>query len=107
MNTAKDFAAVFDKIAGQLGQEKLQGCHIHFSPVEYTKGGERRHRTLQEKEYGPDFYELAHVLVEKRLEPVIICESAGTQAEDAVEFQRIYDQLWRERKKNKTTPQKG
>jgi len=86
----KDFIAVLDKIENALGQEKLQGLHVHFSPVEFTQAGEKKHRTLQEKEYGPDFYYLAQALLEKELEPVIICESAGTQAEDAAEFQRLY-----------------
>ena len=29
--------------------------------------------------------------VERRLEPVVICESAGTQAEDAQAMQRMYE----------------
>ena len=31
------------------------------------------------------------LLAERRLEPVIICESAGTQAEDAQAMQRMYE----------------
>ncbi len=102
----KDFTAVLDKIKNGLGQEKLQGLHIHFSPVEFTKAGEKKHRTLQEKEYGPDFYYLAQALVEKELEPVIICESAGTQAEDAAEFQRIYLEACKKKKENKEEKEK-
>jgi hypothetical protein len=30
------------------------------------------------------------LLAERRLEPVIICESAGTQAEDARTMQQLY-----------------
>ena len=30
------------------------------------------------------------LLAERKLEPVIICESAGTQAEDAQTMQRMY-----------------
>ena len=29
--------------------------------------------------------------IERRLEPVVICESAGTQAEDAQAMQRMYE----------------
>ena len=31
------------------------------------------------------------LLAERRLEPVVICESAGTQAEDAQAMQRMYE----------------
>ena len=31
------------------------------------------------------------LLAERHLEPVVICESAGTQAEDAQAMQRMYE----------------
>ena len=33
------------------------------------------------------------LLAERRLEPVIICESAGTQAEDARTMQQLYGEV--------------
>ena len=33
---------------------------------------------------------MARVLAERGYEPTIICESAGTQAEDALTMQRLY-----------------
>ncbi|RJQ30060.1 MAG: endonuclease IV [Peptococcaceae bacterium] len=92
------FAAVLDFIEARLGREMLQKIHIHFSPVEFTKaGGEKKHRTLADGQFGPDFKPLAELLVERNLTPVIICESNGKQAEDALVYRSIYEQV----KKNK------
>ncbi len=65
---------------------------MHFSKIEYTAQGEKRHRTFAETEYGPDFAPLAKLIAQRGLEPVIICESKGTMAEDAVQMKRIYEQ---------------
>ena len=99
LRNEKDFGNILDKTEKVLGRQKLEGLHIHFSPIEYTKAGEKRHHTLAEKEFGPDFYYLAQALLQRDLEPVIICESAGTQAEDALEFQRIYHVLQQDKKR--------
>lgn len=95
LQTEEDFLAVFEKIENALGESACQNLHCHFSPVEYTEGGEKKHHTLAEKIYGPDFSLLAKVLIAKNYTPTIICESAGTQAEDAVVFKRIYKELKR------------
>ncbi|MBE0465742.1 MAG: TIM barrel protein [Candidatus Desulforudis sp.] len=84
------YEVVLDRIADVLGPEALQRLHIHFSPVEFGPKGERRHRTLAEAGYGPEFLPLAELLVERGLTPIIICESNGTQAEDACAYQEIY-----------------
>ncbi len=94
LKSKEDFARVLDKIAVTLGKEALTGLHIHFSPIEFTKAGEKKHWTLKESYlYGPDFTPLAELIWERSLEPVIICESAGTQAEDALIFKQIYEKL--------------
>ena len=40
--------------------------------------------------YGPDFEPVAELLARKGCSPTIICESAGTQAEDAKIMKDIY-----------------
>ncbi len=87
------FAAVLDRIEERLGKECLQKLHIHFSPVEFTAAGEKKHRNTLETGYGPYFTPLAQLLVERNLTPTIICESAGRQAEDAMIFRDIYLKL--------------
>ena len=64
--------------------------HCHFSKIEYTDAGEKRHLTFEDATYGPDFEPLAEALVRDGLCPRIICESAGTMAEDALLMQQAY-----------------
>ena len=67
--------------------------HSHFSQIEYTEnGGEKRHLTFADTTYGPYFAPLAEVLVKYDSQPTIICESAGTQAEDAATMRDLYNQ---------------
>ena len=86
-----DFAAVLDTIENVLGFERLKNMHIHFSRIEFTAAGERRHWTFADTQYGPEFAPLAELLAERGLTPVIICESKGTMAEDAVSMKRMYE----------------
>lgn len=87
-----DFYAVFDAIENKLGAERARNFHIHYSRIEYTNAGEKKHHTFAEKEYGPEFIPIAEILAERALTPRIICESAGTQTYDAVELKKIYMQ---------------
>ena len=43
------YMRVFDKISEGLGAEKAENPHCHFSRIEYTGAGERRHVTFAEK----------------------------------------------------------
>ena len=85
-----DFAAVLDRLEDGLGGYRARRFHVHFSRIEYTAAGEKMHRTYEETDYGPDFEPLARLIVRRRLEPIVICESRGTMAEDAVILKRIY-----------------
>lgn len=93
LTSSREFERLLLKIAGRLGEEAVRLLHIHFSPIEFGRQGEVRHRTLLDKGFGPDFEFLAPLLVEYKLTPTIICESAGRQAEDAVIFQDIYNSM--------------
>ena len=91
LKTFSDFQAVFEKIENRLGSEKLKKMHIHFSKIEYSAGGEKRHLTFEDEIYGPEFTYIARILYQKKLEPVVICESAGTQAKDALTLKNMYE----------------
>ena len=67
--------------------------HVHFSKIQYSAKGEVRHLTFADTVYGPEFEPLAEALKELKLEPYIVSESAGTQAEDALEMKKIYQAL--------------
>lgn len=85
------YRRIFDKIGNALGDEKARYMHCHFSKIEYTDAGEKRHLTFADEVYGPSFDPLAEALVKDALCPRIICESAGTMAEDALAMQQAYE----------------
>ena len=82
-----DYAAILDRMVEALGDERARRFHVHFSRIEFTAGGEKRHWTFAETQFGPEPLPLLEPLAERKLAPVIICESAGTQAEDAAWMQ--------------------
>ena len=84
------YRRIFDTVANGLGDDKARYMHCHFSKIEYTDAGEKRHLTFADTVYGPDFEPLAEALVLDGLCPRIISESAGTQAEDALAMHRAY-----------------
>ena len=90
LNTQDDFRRVLEQMLAVLGQDRARTFHAHFSHIEYTAKGEKRHMRFEDPGYGPDFALLAPLLHEYRLEPTIICESSGTQADDALTMQRLW-----------------
>jgi deoxyribonuclease-4 len=90
IQTEQDYADILDKLEEGLGKERAKRFHIHFAHIQYTDAGEKMHRTFADEGYGPDFAPLARQLIRRGMEPVVICESQGTMAEDAAEIKRIY-----------------
>ena len=88
--TRDDYMRTFDAIACALGDHVAMNLHSHFSKIEYTAAGERRHLTFEDTVYGPDFEPLMEAVAELGVTPTLICESAGTQAEDALAMKRHY-----------------
>lgn len=88
-----DYLRVFDRIAKRLGEDSAKNLHCHFSKIEWTGAGEKRHLTFEDATFGPDYRPLLHVLRREKLTPTIICESAGTQAEDALLMKKYYESL--------------
>lgn len=89
----EDFSAVLDAVESALGLARAQEMHVHFSTIEYTAAGEKRHRTFAEEKYGPRFEHLAPLLKARGYAPRIICECKGTMAEDARAMMEIYQGL--------------
>ena len=73
--TVDDFRKVIVEIENRLGTEAVKDMHCHFTKIEFTDKGEKRHHTMDETDYGPDFTMLAKVIAEFKLKPVIISES--------------------------------
>lgn len=90
LNTEEDFLKVFDTIENHLGFDRLKVFHSHFSKIEYTTGGEKKHLTFEDSVFGPNFEPVMEITARKNLSPTFICESAGTQAEDAKAMKDYY-----------------
>ena len=88
-----DYRRVFSTIGEKLGDDYAKHLHCHFSQIEYTGAGEKRHLVFGNGMFGPAFEPLAEAIVKEGVFPRIICESAGTQAEDALYMKQTYRNL--------------
>lgn len=93
LKTQEDFEEIFNYLIDKLGFDKVKNIHIHFSKIEYGPKGEIKHLTFEDNVYGPEFEPLAKAIKKLGLEPVIICESKGTQPEDANTMKEIFENL--------------
>ena len=91
LQSRDDFAAILDKVENELGLARARNIHIHFCRIEFTQAGEKRHHTFAETIYGPEFMPLAKLLVQRQYAPVVVCESKGSMAEDALAMQNMYE----------------
>ena len=84
--------AMLERMREVLGEARASCFHSHFSRIEFTsKGGEKCHRTFADHGgYGPEPAPLMEEIARRGWSPTIICESAGTQAEDALEMKKLY-----------------
>lgn len=83
---------MLSRMESELGTDRASRFHSHFSHIEFTpNGGEKCHRTFDDDGgYGPAWEPLAQTVAERGWSPTFICESAGTQAEDALTMKKIY-----------------
>ncbi|MDR2707718.1 MAG: TIM barrel protein [Nitrososphaerota archaeon] len=86
-----DVRAVAEKIESTLGSKVLQSMHCHFSKIEFSSQGERKHHPLDEPRYGPEFELLAKVLVDFKMHPTIICETPLLDI-DALKMKKMLQQ---------------
>lgn len=85
-----DYEAIFKAIKNKLGSDRLKCFHSHFSHIEYSTGGEKRHLTFADGMFGPEFAPVAEMCLKYDAAPTFICESRGTQAVDALEMKKTY-----------------
>ena len=93
LKTKEDYLTLLHKMEKKLGREKAKIFHCHFSKIEYTNQGEKRHLTFEDTVFGPDFEPFLQAVHEKGFTPMIICESAGTQDKDALSMANYFNQL--------------
>ena len=92
LKTVDDIRQIALKIERELGIQALRNMHCHFSKIEFGSSGEKRHHTLDEAAYGPDFSMLAKVILEFEMHPVVICESPILDV-DALKMKEILELL--------------
>jgi len=87
--TRLDFRSVVEEVENKLGIEAARNMHCHFTKIEFTEKGEKRHHVLDEKKYGPNFQLLAETISEFKLRPVVICETPMLDI-DAMKMKNIF-----------------
>ena len=90
LNTVEDYKIRLEYMLERLGYERMKHFHAHFSKIMYSAKGEVKHLTFADEIYGPEFEPLAIALHDLKLEPYIVSESDGLQAEEAAKMKRIY-----------------
>lgn len=93
LKTVEDYKSRLEYMISELGYERVKHFHVHFSKIMYGGKGEIKHLTFADETYGPEFEPLAVALKDLKLEPYIVSESDGTQAEDAATMKEIYNSI--------------
>ena len=90
VNSKDAFKYIIEEIGNRLGEDRMKHFHSHFSKIEWTNGGEKKHLTFQDDVFGPNFEPLMELVAEYGLEPIFICESDNTQSDDALMMKKYY-----------------
>lgn len=87
-----EYEKMLDEVENMIGSDRLKIFHSHFSKIMFTNpGGEKKHLTFANNQgFGPDYEPLMEIVAKKNLSPTFVCESAGTQAEDALTMKQYY-----------------
>lgn len=91
--TVDDYKSRLEYMIAELGFDRMEHFHVHFSKIMYSAKGEVKHLTFADTVYGPEFEPLAVALKALGLKPYIVSESAGMQAEEAEMMKKIYNSL--------------
>lgn len=93
LNSVETWEKELQMYIDELGYDRMKHFHSHLSQMEYTEnGGEKCHVTFGEGK-GPDYTYILQALKNLKLEPTIICESAGTQTRDSMILKEEYEKL--------------
>lgn len=90
IRSQEDYASILDALENGIGRERANVIHVHFSRMEYTKMGEKRHHTFADIQFGPEPDPLMELFAKRRMRPTVLSESAGTQALDALAMKQAY-----------------
>ena len=89
IKTKDDYSKIFDKIENELGTKNL---HSHFTKIEYTDKGERRHHVLEDENFGPPLTPLLELVSENGFNVTFICETPRLDV-DSREMKKEYQRI--------------
>ena len=75
VRSVDEVVKAIELIERELGTRAIKPLHTHFSRIEFTRGGEKEHHTLAEKEYGPEWEVVCKAYIEVGVDAVVISES--------------------------------
>ncbi len=91
IKSKEDYAKIFDKIENELG---LKSLHCHFTKIEYTDAGEKKHHILADSNFGPPLTPLLELISENGFNVTLICETPYLDI-DALEMKKEYNDILR------------
>jgi len=85
------FRRTFCLVGEKLGENAAKELHCHFSRIEHTAAGEKKHLNFEDDgSFGPDYRHFAEAIHAEGLHPRVICESAGNMSRDALTIKKYY-----------------
>ncbi|MEM0368515.1 MAG: TIM barrel protein [Desulfurococcaceae archaeon] len=84
VTSKEEVIEILEFIEKELGEWALKPLHVHFSKIEFGRGGEKEHHNLSEEEYGPNFTHVCQALCEIGVDAVIISESPVLEQDSLV-----------------------
>ena len=84
-----DYHRIFVKLEDGLGIKTL---HSHFTKIEYTAAGERRHHVLMDEDYGPPLEPLLEAIQECGWLVTVICETPFLE-KDSLLMKAMYESM--------------
>ncbi len=88
----KLYDRVFTQIEEELGTHVLKHLHIHYSKIEFTPKGEKKHVGNTDPTWGPALTPLLELIHEQDLTPTLINESPELEP-DAVLIMKEWNQI--------------
>lgn len=89
-NTTEEWNTMFDQYEEYLGSQSLKSVHMHYSGIEYTEKGERKHLPLQKSD--ARWKDFVQVLKNRKIEGTVVCESP-IQEDDTLLLQKTFHSL--------------
>lgn len=90
LNSTAEWNQLLDRYAEVLGKESLNSVHFHFSGIDYSDKGERKHLPIEESD--ANWRDFLRVLKQRKIGGTLVCESP-TLEEDTMLLQKTYAEL--------------